>query len=265
MRILWTMAAIFVLPLTVSAEAGPLVPLLPAVVVQSEEVRLSDFLPPGAPGTLRAQAAQVMLGQTPRPGTVRVMDTVELEHQLRPELLHRLSFPPRMTVQRGGYTLESKAILEALQSALERRGITVKLGAVDGSAVPPLVSSTPQLRVLDIHYDALRRRWNARIAIDNQPGAVPFLVTAAAAEPLSPYHADAVSTVRIQPLLKTGQRAVLVLNDAGFHATIPVVCLESGIPGQEIRVRDETSGKIHHAWVSDGGTMHVLGERDEAQ
>jgi len=264
MRMLPAIFAILVLPLAVRAEADPIVPLLPMVVVQAEELRLSDFLPPGAPGSLRAQAAQVMLGQTPRPGTVRVMDIVELEHQLRPELLSRLSFPPRMTVVRTGYALEAKPILEALQSALEARGVKAKLKTVDITAAPPLENGAP-LRVLDIRYDALRRRWNARMAIENQPGTTPFLVTAAAAESMSSSHAGTPSIARAQPLLKTGQRAMLVIDNDSFHATIPVVCMEPGIPGQEIRVRDESSGKIHYAWVSDGGTMRVRGERNDLQ
>jgi hypothetical protein len=271
MRIWLTIVASFVLPLTVRAEAGPKVALLPTVSVAAGELRLSDFLPPGAPGSLRAQAAQVMLGQTPRPGTVRVMDIVELEHQLRPELLRRLSFPPSMTVSRAGSPLDSTRVTAVLQAALDRRGVKTKIGIVDSTAAPLLESAEPRLRVLDIRYDGLRRRWNARIAVDSQPEMLPFLVTAAEAETLAPEHAAAQLTSRLQPsappppLLKNGQRAVLVLSNGGYHATIPVVCLESGVSGQQIRVRDESNGMIHHAWISDGGTVQLSGERNEVQ
>jgi flagella basal body P-ring formation protein FlgA len=42
-----------------------------------------------------------------------------------------------------------------------------------------------------------------------------------------------------------------------------VVCLETGRPGQEIRVRDETNGKVHRAYVGQDGGVQLLGERHE--
>jgi hypothetical protein len=265
---LLAMVAILVPPASADAGTAPKVELLSSVAVQARELRLSDFLPPGAPGFLRAQAAQVMLGQTPRPGTVRVMDIVELEHTLRPEVLRRLSFPPKITVYRTGYVLESKRAAAALESALQTRGVKAELGPVDVTGAPLLESSDAKLRVLDIRYDALHQRWNARMALADQPHAVPFLVTATGGGPNTgdlSYHADAVRIASEQPLFKAGQRAILVMNSDAFHATIPVVCLEAGLPGREIRVRDEANGKIHRAQVSATGEVHLLGDRNESR
>jgi len=264
-RVLLALAALLA-PLAAGAESAPKVQLLAAVTVQSDELRLSDFLPPGAPGILRAQAAQVMLGQTPRPGTVRVMDIVELEHLLRPEVLRRLSFPPRMTVYRTGYALDAGQAAAAMASALQTRGVKTELGPVDVASVPLLSTKEPQLRVLDIRYDELRQRWNARLTVANDAQAVPFLVTAAAPAALSAglsYRADAPQVSKPAPVLKAGERAILVMNNDAFRATIPVVCLEAGSPGQEIRVRDESNGKVHRAHISAAGDVHLLGDGNE--
>jgi flagella basal body P-ring formation protein FlgA len=59
-------------------------------------------------------------------------------------------------------------------------------------------------------------------------------------------------------VLKAGQRATLLLSDPGFRATIPVVCLQTGLPGVDIRVRDEISGRIYRAQVADGGEVTLL-------
>jgi hypothetical protein len=257
---LLVIVAMLALLVTASAAPAPTVMLRSSVAVQGEDLLLSDFLPPDAPGTLRAQAAQVMLGRTPRPGSVRVIDRIELEHQLRPyEWSRRLSVPPRVTVSRLGYRLDTAEVLAALKSALQRRGVDAQFDRLDMTAAPKVDISDPQLRVLDINYDELRQRWNARIQVANLPGADPFLVTVPGIEsPALRHPASAAQPAPAQPVLKAGQRATLLLNDAGFRATIPVVCLQAGLPGVDIRVRDEFSGKIFRAQVAASGELTLL-------
>jgi hypothetical protein len=115
------------------------------------------------------------------------------------------------------------------------------------------------LRLLDVRYDALRQRWNARIQVANVPGADPFLVTvpeleAAAMRPPE----SSAQPAPAKPLLRAGEHATLLLNDPGFRATIPVVCLQAGLPGVDIRVRDEISGRIYRAQVAASGDLTLL-------
>jgi hypothetical protein len=246
-----------------SAEPTPAVMLRSSVVVQGENLLLSDFLPPDAPEYLRAQAAQVTLGRTPRPGSVRVIERIELEHQLRPyEWSRRLSVPPRVTVTRLGYRLDPEPVSEAIESVLRSRGVQARFGQLDMSAAPTVEVPEPRLRVLDVRYDELRQRWNARIQVTNNPGADPFLVTVPEMETPGP-HPRVASAVKpapppSRPLLRAGEHATLLLNDPGFRATIPVVCLEAGLPGVDIRVRDEISGRIYRAQVAANGEMTLL-------
>ena len=243
-----------------SAEPTPAVMLRSSVVVQGENLLLSDFLPPDAPEYLRAQAAQVTLGRTPRPGSVRVIERIELEHQLRPyEWSRRLSVPPRVTVSRLGYRLDPEPVSAAIESVLRSRGVQARFGQLDMSAAPTVEVPEPRLRVLDVRYDELRQRWNARIQVANVPGADPFLVTvpeleAAAMRPPE----SSAQPAPAKPLLRAGEHATLLLNDPGFRATIPVVCLQAGLPGVDIRVRDEISGRIYRAQVAASGDLTLL-------
>jgi len=69
-----------------------------------------------------------------------------------------------------------------------------------------------------------------------------------------------VPAARPLPRLRAGQVVVLPIQDAGFQAYISVVCLENGVSGGEIRVRDPVNGKIHHARVTEEGGLQWTGE-----
>jgi hypothetical protein len=117
-------------------------------------------------------------------------------------------------------------------------------------------SPAPPLQLLDVRYDALRQKWNARLVLANVPASPPFLVTASAPESVKPPRTGPAAPPA-QPVLKVGQRALLLLNDEGFRATIPVVCLQAGLPGVDIRVRDEVSGRIYRAQVDASGQVEL--------
>jgi hypothetical protein len=233
---------------------GIQVPLLTSSVVYGEKLALSDFLPSEAPASLRTEAAQVALGPTPGPGGVRVLDRREVEPRLRPELLRRLRVPEKLIARRPGYAVDPERLRAALQEALLAHGASVPVSKVELGVRPLADTPDPQFRILEVSSDPLRRRWNVRVAIADAPQANPFLVSLPASEPLAAWRAsEAARPAPARPRLRAGERALLLIDDAGFRASVPVVCLENGVPGSEIRVRDQINGKIHRARVSEEG------------
>ena len=246
-----------------AAEDAGRVPLLASVVVRREKLLLSDFLPGDAPEPLRVRAAQVMLGLLPWPGADWKEDRAALQSQLDPELLRQLRLPAQMRAYRPCFRITAEQVRSALESALQARGIQASLPDLKIGATPKVDSPDLKLKVLDVSRDVPHHTWNARVVLADAPGAVPFWVTASEGESLAALRAGQDSRpARIlpaRPLLRSGQHAVLQLNDPGFHITLPVVCLENGFPGKEMRVRDEVNGRVHVALVGDDGQLQGLG------
>ena len=218
------------------------------------------FLAPGLAAQLRTEAAQVSLGRTPGPGAMRVLGAEELERQLPPALLHRLLLPAKLEARRPVYRLEPQQLRAALERALHQQGIRASTRDLQLSVGPLVDTPDPQFRVLDISVDALHRRWNVRVGVAGDPQSVPFLVTLPAEESLPPRRLAAASRqAPVPPRVRAGQTALLTVEDAGFQASIPVVCLENGVLGQAIRVRDPVNSKIHQAIVSEEGGLHSSG------
>jgi hypothetical protein len=234
------------------------------VVVHGERLLLSDFLPPAAPEALRAQAAQVSLGRTPGIGMVRVLDRFEVEQRLRPELWRRLSLPERLEAHRPAYRIGPEQVRAALEPVLRAHGATTPLHDLELEVQPLVDTPDPQFRILEISPDPLRHRWNARVALADEPQASPFLVSLPSGESLTAWRAGAVApVVRSALRVRAGQVTVLRIDDAAFHLYTSVVCLDSGAPGAEIRVRDQVNGKIHRARVTEEGGLQWSGEPNE--
>ena len=58
-----------------------------------------------------------------------------------------------------------------------------------------------------------------------------------------------------KPLIKTGQRATLVLKSQTMQITLPVVCLENGNKGQRIRVASPDRKQNYQAEVVQAGLL----------
>ena len=69
-----------------------------------------------------------------------------------------------------------------------------------------------------------------------------------------------------QPLLvRAGQPARLLMEGAGMRISVPVICLERGAKGQQIRARSRESGLVFRARVTAEGVLAVslpLAERN---
>jgi hypothetical protein len=58
-----------------------------------------------------------------------------------------------------------------------------------------------------------------------------------------------------EPLVRAGDQAVLITNTSKFHATTPIICLQTGSQGQKVRVATLNRKKIAMAEVIDTGVL----------
>lgn len=74
-----------------------------------------------------------------------------------------------------------------------------------------------------------------------------------------PEHGDAtlpgVRRAQAGPVLKSGARATLVIDQGRLHIRVPVICLESGRAGGMVRVQSRDHRQIYLAQVLDGSSL----------
>ena len=105
-------------------------------------------------------------------------------------------------------------------------------------------------------------RLSARMECIESDQCLPFFVAIQTARTNEPQLA-AMSTgnlltgnaPRPAPVVRAGATVNLFLDGAHIHIRIPVKCLESGAPGQAIRVEEKSHGLIYTAQVVDGSTV----------
>lgn len=73
-----------------------------------------------------------------------------------------------------------------------------------------------------------------------------------------PLNAGAViyaSMVKVPIAIRRGDRVVIVANRGSVNISVPGESLQNGMPGEQIRVRNQQSEKIVYAWVSSPGVV----------
>jgi hypothetical protein len=110
------------------------------------------------------------------------------------------------------------------------------------------------------------QRMMARLECENQEECLPFFVSlrvdqSGASTSLagmaqgSPLFTSVAGHSPKDFVLRSGSPATLLLDSERVHITLAVVCLESGAPGQTIRVTNKDSKLVYRAQVIDG---HLL-------
>src|SRR5271165_2509206 len=78
--------------------------LLRETVVDGGSIYLSDLLPKSAPSRVRLAAQEILIGQSPRPGSIRVLTSQNLARVLEEQesLQGELEIPEQIIVRRSG-------------------------------------------------------------------------------------------------------------------------------------------------------------------
>jgi hypothetical protein len=153
---------------------------------------------------------------------------------------------------------------EQVAAAINRLGIPVAPEQVTLLADVVATSTAPRLTVRSIEPWG-NQRMTARIECESSDQCLPFFVSlntgpgasaqsAAVAQTYLPVQASSGSSQK-HFAVRSGTPATLLLDGDRVHVRLSVVCLESGTPGQTIRVTDREHKMVFHAQVVDGGLL----------
>lgn len=169
--------------LRAASQAAGRVSLVAHAEVRANVVTLSDLLPAGAPGDLRAEAAQIALGSAPEPTSTRRISRAEIENAVlsNPDLLAEITIPDQVAVGRSHRALTTRELEAAIRAALGREpgddGRALKFGPLALAAPVYVTSDDPGLRVTEIRFDPLRHETRFRLWTSKEPRNLPFYVT----------------------------------------------------------------------------------------
>jgi hypothetical protein len=153
---------------------------------------------------------------------------------------------------------------EQVAAAVNRLGMPVAPEQVTLLADVVATTSAPRLTVRSIEPWG-NQRMTARIECESSDQCLPFFVSlntgsGASAQPVAvaQTYLTSQSPSGSSPrhfAVKSGTPATLLLDGDRVHIRLSVVCLESGAPGQTIRVTDREHKMVFHAQVVDGGLL----------
>ena len=151
--------------------------------VDSETIRLSDLLPPGAPSELEQIGARIVLGGSPFPASQRVLsrDQVELELREFPSVREQLELPERLTVFCRQRRLSSAEIWTAIDTFLAEEGLATMSAALQKlpsyQAAVFVTRQDPGLVVKRMQPDRVRRQVRFLLWTSKEPQVLPFYVS----------------------------------------------------------------------------------------
>jgi hypothetical protein len=316
-------ATLFLLPLGCDAQTPTRITLVDAAVLHDSVVRVSDLLPADAPIAVQLASREITLGESPLPGTHRLISRIEIQRVLRkfPPLRTLLYAPETIDVERLSRLLDAQDVLTALNESFRARGIASTSPVTAGDLVIPssleIANADPKLKVTRIEPASDGSGTHIRLALVSEPRTPPFWVKlrqtidgpeldsgdSRVASVAAPHHrfvkaafrnanfrptdplpapladrsADRspdpgsapeksreVSLLRLNPASlgegienPSGKPMELTLKIRDMKIKMLAIPLESGRPGEKIRLRNPRSGKIFTGTVVSQGTVEV--------
>jgi hypothetical protein len=256
-----------------------------AVEVKRNRVWLSDLLPVDAPSSLQKAGAAIELCAAPQPGSARVLDAEQIITRLagQPEVLRQLAIPPRITIRYEGWPIAEATVRIAISKFLREQGLLApgllapgKQGDLPDAArlewLRPLAATEehPMLQVAGVDWDNRQQSLQLRLRCSKRAACGNFLVHVVLPAPVEEeWHRrlkpgtglnSAQSGQGLQPgtaLAEKGKPAMLVLDDGSMRISVRVICLQSGVLNQQIRVFNAQNRQVLRAEVVGAGLLHA--------
>jgi len=203
-----------------------------------------------------------------------------------------LNIPQRITV-RGTDTFASCADIVADIGADERISATLDRRSAENGSVAPwelpagsavaetdcgIAAHIPReasLAILKTVWDGANRTWNISIRCVRPGDCSPFLLRVSGSNLLKmalPARPKTSETAVAHPLLRPvevsrvageisvrpGQTVTLIWDQAGIRAVVPVICLDHGGLGQQVRARIPRGGRVVRAIVLSAGRLQAV-------
>jgi hypothetical protein len=247
-----------------AAEPGAVKPreiaLREVVEVQEETIRLSHLLPSDAPIRLRQLAVAVELGRSPQPGSVRVLEASQIIDALHawPELWHGFSIPDRVLIRRVGWTIQRTAVEAAILKFLGRSGAAKLLDAKWQESTITAREENPAVEVLGMRRALREKGYELRLRCVARAACNSFVVHLYAnPDSFSVTHAQSSTPGATPWLAQSGKKAMLRLEGDAMSIVLPVICLERGELGENIRVLDISRHRVLHAQIVGPGVLQA--------
>jgi hypothetical protein len=272
----------------------PRLTVRPDVEVRQGEVTLEDLLLPIADAAspacaeLRRAAARIGLGAAPYSGSARILESQQIRRFI--ESLARDAnagkpidvgqIPLRVTIRSAGATKSCADVAHFVAAASDSQGMSESVhgGAALSAelhnsnlrnfdcASAKAIPATATLELTKTDWNAALLRWEFGVRCVHPEDCVPFLVWAADEKkaktenftlPGAAHPAALAETTKNNSIVKQGQTASLIWDQAGIRIMLPVICLEGGGLGQLVRVRFKNAERIVRAEVLRDGTLRA--------
>jgi hypothetical protein len=267
--------------------AGVKTPLIREAVVHGASIYLSDLLPESSPAALRDLTKEIVVGQSPRPGSTRVLSSEAMVKLLKEEnLLDRLQAHGSIVIRRASRAITPEEVTEAMRKTLRRNdlfsGAQISPEAVRFPGALMVSTENPDLHVTRLELDRTLHVMEFWIVSGSDPGVLPFLVmvrptggTRELAEQLDLPSTDqrgaAADMARSlsglygerhtehgETEVEPGKAARLHLTSAsGTQMFLNATALERGAIGQRVRVKIQPTGRVLDARVVGHGQLEA--------
>jgi Chaperone for flagella basal body P-ring formation len=243
------------------------------------KLTLADLLAPDACAQLRQAAQQVSLGSVPQAGSVRVLDGQQLRALIESMAARAnlsviqtaaLQIPARITVRRAGATKSCAELAGFLTGAALQEKIAATppdwKQEIDCAGAPRIPEET-ELELVRTGWNAVLQRWEFALRCVQSEDCLPFLLWVRVPRALAAQMAEsssgsarglpALETKGTERVVKSGQSATLIWDQAGIRVVLPVTCLDAGSLGEFVRVRLKSAPRILRAKVSGEGMLRA--------
>jgi hypothetical protein len=166
------------------AEAARIkIPLIREAVVRGGSIYLSDLLPDTSPSEIRIMARGILVGQSPHPGSIRVLSNGAMVRLLGEEnMLNDVDVPEQILVRRSGRPITREEVMEAIDTTLRRNEMfaTVEIAPAALRFPADVLVSTAraELRVTRVEMDRTLHLMKFWLVSGADSAILPFMVMA---------------------------------------------------------------------------------------
>jgi hypothetical protein len=268
MRGLGPLGLISIVTIAATFAAAEPVTLLSFAMVNGPAIRLSDLLPAAAPDSVRRSAETISLGRTPLAGATREFDREQLLRALaaHPEVSSRVSVPEHVLIRRSVWPIGRQQVLRAISAFLQTRGVRKALSDDDVRYPEGLTTGAANAA---FEVEGSRRGSTANSVyfflrpVDRSAGGRFLVEVSEFNGGRKPAGSGSVGGQPVpmgignHPLMRSGERAILVLQGGEMRISLPVICLGRGTLGESIRVLDRASHRVFVAQIAGEGTLRA--------
>jgi hypothetical protein len=265
-RLKWILLA--ALPLSSACAAGQTAVLLQLASVSRESIRLSDLLPPQASARMRQAGEKIELGKTPQCHTARIFEPSEIEKRTAtwPEL-KGMSVPGPVSVERACFPIRREEVERAISEFPRGKEIALGEPFLRWSETMYASLEKPALEVEQALADPVQPALQIRLRCVERAACSSFLVSVATTggahlssaryTSVAPATTAARQRQKGATLVESGQRVILVFEDPPMRMQLPVICLQRGGLGEQVRAMDPASHRVFRAEVTGAGTLRA--------